>query len=151
MRGRDAVPDYARVFPLDRVNRLDISITAANWNALLADMVSLAGTRGAQGGLAVAAAADSSRAAGSPGRDCMFPPGGHRRVRGPNGSRRLHGRHAAHSPGAAFRPARPASWRASRCRVAAEAGRGRRSGAAATRHATTWSCCREIRCTCRPT
>lgn len=49
VRGRDAVPDYARVFPADRVNRLDITMTAANWNAIVADMVALAGARGGQG------------------------------------------------------------------------------------------------------
>ena len=72
IRGRDAEPDYARVFPLDRVNRLDISITAANWNALLADMVSLAGTRGAQGGFG-GGGGGQQPGGGQPGPVLMFP------------------------------------------------------------------------------
>ena len=71
IRGRDAVPDYARVFPLDRVNRLDISITAANWNALVADVVSLAGTRGAQGGFGGGGGQPGQP--GQPGQVFMFP------------------------------------------------------------------------------
>lgn len=47
--GRNAEPDYARVFNQDRVNRLDIRIAASDWQTLVDDMTSLAGTRG--GGL----------------------------------------------------------------------------------------------------
>ena len=36
--GRDAAPDYARVFAADRVKRLDIAVTAADWAAMMADM-----------------------------------------------------------------------------------------------------------------
>ena len=72
VRGRDAVPDYARVFPLDRVNRLDIAITAANWNALLADMVTLAGTRGTQGGFA-GGGGGGQQPVGGPGQGFVFP------------------------------------------------------------------------------
>lgn len=46
--GPDATPDYARVFAADRVNRMDIAITAANWAALMADMTDMAGPFGAQ-------------------------------------------------------------------------------------------------------
>lgn len=48
IRGRDAVPDYGRVFPHASVNRLDIKMAAADWDALLADMTSISGTRGGQ-------------------------------------------------------------------------------------------------------
>ena len=72
VRGRDAVPDYARVFSLDRVNRLDISITSANWNALLADMAALAGARGAQGGFA-GGGGGQQPGGGQPGQGFMFP------------------------------------------------------------------------------
>ena len=46
--GRDATPDYARVFPASRVGRLDITITASDWAAVMADMASMAGAFGAQ-------------------------------------------------------------------------------------------------------
>jgi hypothetical protein len=46
--GRDAVPDYARVFAADRVNRLDITVSAADWAAVVADMTDMAGPFGAQ-------------------------------------------------------------------------------------------------------
>lgn len=57
--GRDAVPDYARVFAQDTVKRLDIQVAAADWERLAADMTEMAGARGAAaapggGGLAVA-------------------------------------------------------------------------------------------------
>ena len=48
--GRDATPDYARVFPRDRVNRLDIQVSAENWQTLMADMASMAGPFGRGGG-----------------------------------------------------------------------------------------------------
>ena len=74
VRGRDAVPDYARVFPPDIVNRLDISVTAASWNAMLADMVSLAGARGT-GGLAGGGGGGGGQqpGGGQPGQGFMFP------------------------------------------------------------------------------
>ena len=45
--GRDAVPDYARVFAQDAVKRLDIQVAASDWERLAADMTEMAGTRGA--------------------------------------------------------------------------------------------------------
>lgn len=62
--GRDAEPDYARVFAQDRVGRLDIRIAAADWQAALDDMTSMAGARGAGGG--------GGPFAGNPG--ALFPP-----------------------------------------------------------------------------
>ena len=41
--GRDAVPDYDRVFAADRVNRLDITVSAGDWAAVMADMTDMAG------------------------------------------------------------------------------------------------------------
>jgi len=48
--GRDAVPDYARVFNQDAVGRLEIRMAASDWEALAADMNSMAGQFGATGG-----------------------------------------------------------------------------------------------------
>ena len=45
--GRDAQPDYARVFPQDRVTRLDLRVTAADWQQLMDDMTGMAGAFGA--------------------------------------------------------------------------------------------------------
>ena len=47
--GRDAVPDYARVFAQDTVKRLDMRVTASDWDRLVADMTEMAGVRGADG------------------------------------------------------------------------------------------------------
>jgi spore coat protein H len=44
--GREATPDYARVFAQDVVNRMDIRIAASDWQAVLADMQSMAGASG---------------------------------------------------------------------------------------------------------
>jgi spore coat protein CotH len=44
--GRDAKPDYDRVFAQDTVKRLDILITAADWNRLTTDMAEMAGPFG---------------------------------------------------------------------------------------------------------
>ncbi len=48
--GRAATPDYARVFAQDVVKRLDIRVTAADWERLVADMTEMAGTYGTAGG-----------------------------------------------------------------------------------------------------
>ena len=53
--GRDAEPDYARVFAQDVIKRLDIRVTAADWARLVADMTEMAGppaaaSTGGQGG-----------------------------------------------------------------------------------------------------
>ncbi len=47
--GRDAVSDYARVFAQDTVKRLDMRVTASDWDRLVADMTEMAGVRGADG------------------------------------------------------------------------------------------------------
>jgi len=44
--GRDAVPDYARVFNQDQVGRLDVRIGTSDWQAVLADMQNMAGPSG---------------------------------------------------------------------------------------------------------
>jgi hypothetical protein len=38
---RDAIPDYDLVFSADRVNRLDVTVSAADWAAAMADMTDL--------------------------------------------------------------------------------------------------------------
>ncbi len=167
VRGRDAVPDYARVFPSDIVNRLDISISPASWNTMLADMVSLAGTRG-QGGLAGGGGGGGGQQPGG-GQPGGGQPGGGQPGGGqPGGGSCFPRRPSPRArdswrpppalserrplPDDVFRRAHPASLPAWRCRVAAGARSGAAwSGAAATRRATTWNCCSEIRSTCRPT
>src|SRR5688572_57404 len=47
--GRDASPDYGRVFAQDTVKRLDIRVTAADWARLVGDMAEMAGPQGAAG------------------------------------------------------------------------------------------------------
>jgi spore coat protein H len=49
--GRDAVPDYARVFNQEAVGRIEIRMVASDWNAVVADMNSMAGPFGATRGL----------------------------------------------------------------------------------------------------
>ncbi len=44
--GREAEPDYTRVFAQDSVKRLDIQVTPADWERLVADMAEMAGPRG---------------------------------------------------------------------------------------------------------
>lgn len=46
IRSRDAVPDYARLFAPDVVNRLDIRMAAGDWQTVLSDMQSMAGNSG---------------------------------------------------------------------------------------------------------
>ena len=46
--GRDATPDYARVFDQDQVGRLDVTIPASDWQVLDDDMNSMAGPQGGQ-------------------------------------------------------------------------------------------------------
>jgi spore coat protein H len=48
--GRDALPDYERVFTQNIVKRIDIRVTAGDWERLAADMAEMAGSFGAQGG-----------------------------------------------------------------------------------------------------
>ena len=45
--GRSAEPDYGRVFPQDRVTRLDLRVAAADWQHLVDDMTGLVGAFGA--------------------------------------------------------------------------------------------------------
>ncbi|MFN3849686.1 MAG: CotH kinase family protein [Spirosomataceae bacterium] len=42
-QSNDSAPDYETVFPQDKVNTLEISMTTTEWNAIKADMVSKAG------------------------------------------------------------------------------------------------------------
>lgn len=44
--GDDVAPDYATVFPQDAVNRIDITLSAKDWEAMLADMSNLYGEFG---------------------------------------------------------------------------------------------------------
>lgn len=44
--GRDATPDYRRVFNQDQVGRMEIQLTPADWQAMLVDMQSMAGPSG---------------------------------------------------------------------------------------------------------
>jgi len=49
--GRDAAANYDVVFAQDRVNRIDVSISSRNWQAMLDDMTELHGEFGTGGGL----------------------------------------------------------------------------------------------------
>lgn len=62
--GRSAQPDYARVFPQDRVARLDLQVTAADWQQLMDDMTGMAGAFGAGAPGAVAGHAPESPGGG---------------------------------------------------------------------------------------
>lgn len=46
--GRNASPDYARVFNQDRIGRIELRIAASDWQALIADMQDMAGQFGGQ-------------------------------------------------------------------------------------------------------
>ncbi len=46
--GRDATPDYGRVFIQDQVSRLDLKITASDWQIAIDDMTDMAGAAGGQ-------------------------------------------------------------------------------------------------------
>jgi len=48
--GRDAVPDHERVFNQDSVGRLEIRMASSDWEAVVADMDSMAGRFGGAGG-----------------------------------------------------------------------------------------------------
>jgi len=49
--GNSAEPDYETVFPQDEVNRLDITISPENWQAMLDDMTELYGQQGTGNGM----------------------------------------------------------------------------------------------------
>lgn len=66
--GKDVEPDYSVVFPQDSVNRIDITIGAEQWSALMAEMT---GQFGAQGdGTSV----DAGNVGNPPRLDGMQPP-----------------------------------------------------------------------------
>ena len=46
--GRDATPDYGRVFIQDQVSRLDLKIAASDWQIAIDDMTDMAGAAGGQ-------------------------------------------------------------------------------------------------------
>ena len=46
---KEATPDYTVVFPQSQVNRLDITISASDWQAMLADMTTNYGAFGSGG------------------------------------------------------------------------------------------------------
>ena len=64
---KSADPDYDVVFPDDEVNRLDITISAENWEAMMADMTELYGEQSTS---TAGAGPGGGRPAGGP------PPGG---------------------------------------------------------------------------
>ena len=96
--GRDATPDYARVFNQEQVGRLDVTITASDWQALVDDMISMAG---AQGGQTVGAPGpggnpeSGARARRSEGVRRHVSAGGDRRVHRADGRERVQLRHTA--------------------------------------------------------
>ncbi|HEY6617372.1 MAG TPA: hypothetical protein VIZ32_22750, partial [Vicinamibacterales bacterium] len=72
--GRDATPDYARVFNQEQVGRLDVTITASDWQALVDDMISMAGPQGGQTvGAPVPGGIPNPGPGGGGGGPVMFP------------------------------------------------------------------------------
>ena len=50
IRGREATPDYRRVFAEDSVGRIDLRMTAGDWQVVMKDMEDIAGPFGGEGG-----------------------------------------------------------------------------------------------------
>ncbi|MBG0786277.1 MAG: CotH kinase family protein [Anaerolineaceae bacterium] len=71
--GDDVDPDYDTVFPQDEVNRIDITISADNWDAMLADMTELYGEFGESTGMMGFANAPQDGAQGNPPGDRPNP------------------------------------------------------------------------------
>ncbi|QRN82764.1 CotH kinase family protein [Chloroflexota bacterium] len=62
----DADPDYDTVFPQDEVNRIDITISEENWDAMLADMTELYGEFGQSDGMMAFADTPQDRTQANP-------------------------------------------------------------------------------------
>ena len=124
--GRDAVPDYARVFPRDRVNRLDIEVGPADWQRLVDDMTDMAGPFG--------------RALGRPGglTTRIEPPPEAMAACAGKARRCVHLRSAAGHR--TLRPGAAGALACFRCPPSADL---------AARVPTTWSSCRERQSMCR--
>ena len=108
--GRDATPDYARVFAQDVVKRLDIAVTAGDWDRLVADMTEMAGPYGARGG-------------GPAGADSMSCPTRPRSPRATAGSKGTSARSARRRKAAAARCCRWAPGSPARRCLAADSWR----------------------------
>jgi spore coat protein CotH len=59
--GKKADPNYEIVFPGNKVNRLDITITAADWQAMMDDMEQLWGPRSGSGGSSMGCGSSASQ------------------------------------------------------------------------------------------
>lgn len=68
-----AGPDFATVFPSDRVNQIKLSIGREDWQAMLTDMTALFGARGTGGGLGQGNAGGARQGGMPPGQ---MPGGG---------------------------------------------------------------------------
>ena len=130
--GRDATPDYARVFNQEQVGRLDVTITASDWQALVDDMTSMAG---AQGGQTTGAPGPRrqpepwARARRRRGSDRHVSAGGDRRVHRTDGRERMQLRHTtSERPLCADRQCRSACLHSTGRRASAERGWRRESG-----------------------
>ncbi|MBP7961290.1 MAG: CotH kinase family protein [Caldilineaceae bacterium] len=60
-----ADPDYATVFPDDEVNRLDITISAEDWAAMMADMATIYGAQGSSTAVGQGGRGGGARPAGA--------------------------------------------------------------------------------------
>jgi spore coat protein H len=76
---KSAPPDYARVFPVDRVLALQLTITPEDWQAMLDDMTEMAGEFGQMGpgvgGSLLPEAARAACADGQEGDPCSYEDG----------------------------------------------------------------------------
>ena len=87
IRGRDATPDYARVFAQDRVGRLDVRVDASDWEVLVRDMEEMLGPFGSGTGRRPTQETIAACTSLPEGSECSFgtPPVTGRCVLAPNG------------------------------------------------------------------
>jgi spore coat protein H len=87
IRGRDATPDYERVFAQDRVGRLDIRINANDWGAIVSDMEDMLGPFGSGPGRRPSQEAVAACTGLPEGSECQYgnPPVSGRCVLAPDG------------------------------------------------------------------
>jgi spore coat protein H len=86
IRGRDATPDYRRVFAQDQVGRLDVRVKASDWDTVVSDMEEMLGPFGTGPGRQGSPDAIAACRALPEGSECSFgtPPISGRCVLTPN-------------------------------------------------------------------
>jgi spore coat protein H len=86
IRSRNATPDYRRVFAQDAVGRLDVRVSASDWQAVVNDMTDMLGPFGAGTGRRPSQEAIAACTGLAEGSECRYgtPPVGGRCVLTPN-------------------------------------------------------------------